>query len=92
MQPLHREFWRRHPGLIWSNPDADDSVRLRAALLQPRFGRLLDVALEFGLERLRREWEILYVENTPEARRALPAVQRILQHLEEGFRLAAAQD
>lgn len=78
--------------MIWSNPDADDSAHICAALLQPRFERLLDVALEFGLERLREEWGILLAENTTEARRALPAVERILRHIEEGFRIAATRN
>jgi len=47
------KFWQRHPGLVWSNPGADDSVHIRAALLRPTFTRLLDVVLEFGLERVR---------------------------------------
>ena len=46
------EFWQRHAGLVWSNPEADDSVHIRAALMRPRFTLLLDIATEFGLERL----------------------------------------
>lgn len=80
--------WRRHPGLVWSNRNADDTVRLRAALVRPRFRLLLDLALAFGLERLRREWEVLSQESAPEARRAAPVVDRILHHIEEGFRRA----
>ena len=52
-----QDFWKRHPGLVWSNPEAPDSAYIRAALLRPRFGRLLDIALEFGVEQLRREWQ-----------------------------------
>ncbi len=92
MRKLNRAFWQRHPGLIWSNPDAGDSAYLCAALLQPRFDRLLDVALEFGVIRLRQEWRSLLAENTPEVRRARPAVERILRHIEEGFRLAVARN
>ena len=89
MAGTHRGFWRQHPGLVWSNPDADDSVLIRAALLRPRFDRLLDVALEFGLERLRREWEFLTSENSHEVERAQPIVERILHNIEEGFISAA---
>jgi hypothetical protein len=56
MEPANDEFWSRHPGLVWSNPDASDAVRIRAALLRPRFEYLLDLALEFGIARLRHEW------------------------------------
>jgi len=86
------EFWQRHPGLVWSNPDADDTAFICAALLRPRFSQLLDVAIEFGLERVRAEWEALCAEDTPEARRAAPEVERILDHVGKGFALAAAGD
>ena len=87
-----RAFWLRHPGLVWSNPEADDSAFICAALLRPRFSRLLDIAAEFGVERLQREWALLQAEETPEARRAEAAVERILSHIEKGFSLAAAQN
>ena len=60
-------FWTRHPGLAWSNPEADDSVRIRAALLRPRFRRLLDIAREFGLPRIQREWKALAGDEDDEA-------------------------
>jgi hypothetical protein len=85
-------FWQRHPGLVWSNPDADDSAFICAALLRPRFTLLLDIAAEFGVERLRREWELLREENSAEAQRAAAPVERILNHIEKGFALAAAED
>jgi hypothetical protein len=87
-----RAFWERHPGLIWSNPEADDSAFISAALLRPCFTRLLDVAAEFGVERLRQEWALLQAEATPEARRAAAAVERILSHIEKGFALVAAEN
>src|SRR5437016_3847106 len=61
----HQQFWQKHPGLVWSNPEADDGVHIHAALLRPRFDRLLDIAVEFGLDRLRLEWSTLLEENTP---------------------------
>ena len=85
-----REFWQKHPGLIWSNPEAGDSVRIRVALLRPRFSRLLDIALEFGLERLQQEWEYLNGEPTREVERASDIVERILANIEKGFATAAA--
>ena len=85
-----QDFWKGHPGLVWSNPQAPDSVYIRAALLRPRFGRLLDIALEFGAERLRHEWQALVADPTPEVERARAAVERILGNIEQGFALAAA--
>jgi hypothetical protein len=85
-------FWQRHPGLVWSNPEADDSAFIGAALLRPRFSRLLDIAAEFGVERLQHEWALLQAEATPEARRAAATVERILSHIEKGFALVAAEN
>lgn len=90
MNASANEFWKKHPGLVWSNPAANDAVHIRAALLRPRFRQLLDIALEFGLDRLRREWAELESDTTPEVVRARRSVPRILAHLEEGFALAAA--
>jgi hypothetical protein len=88
----HREFWKKHPGLVWSNPDADDSVHIRAALLRPQFPRLLDVAVEFGLERVRQEWAVLVEENASPVQRARAPVERILANIEKGFSRAATGD
>jgi hypothetical protein len=81
-------FWQTHRGLVWSNPNAGDSVYIRSALLRPRFSQLLDIAMEFGLERLREEWEYLQGEPTREVERARPSVERILRHIQEGFTVA----
>ena len=83
-------FWQKHRGLVWSNPDADDGTYIRAALLRPRFDRLLDIALEFGTQRLRREWAELQTDRTREVERAREPVERILKHIEKGFSLAAS--
>jgi len=85
MATPHRELWQKHRALVWSNPNAADAVWIRAALLRPQFERLLDIALEFGLERLRQEWAELLAENTPETCRAQPTVERILNNIEKGF-------
>lgn len=89
MNASANEFWKKHPGLVWSNPGASDAVHIRAALLRPRFRQLLDIALEFGLDRLRREWAELEADATPEVTRTRRSVERILAHIEEGFALAA---
>lgn len=78
-------IWKKLGGLAWSNPSADDSVRIRAALVRPRFDRLLDLAMVFGVARLRVEWEGLNAMPTPEVIRARRAVDRILRHIEMGF-------
>jgi len=85
-------YWRKHRGLVWSNPAADDAVHIRAALLRPRFGRLLDIAMEFGLPRVQQEWAVLEAERTREVERARVSVERILRHIEEGIGHAASRD
>ncbi len=84
-RPMMTAFAQRHPELIWSNSQAGDEVFLRAALLKPRFHTVLDACVEFGLGRVRAEWAELVAENTPEARRAAPAVTRMLRNIELGF-------
>ena len=83
-------FWQAHRGLVWSNPDADDAVWIRAALLRPRFGTLLSIAREFGLERLRTEWQALEVDGVRHLERARPHVERILRNIDVGFQRAAS--
>jgi len=82
MATLHREFWRQHPGLVWSNPEAGDEVRIRAGLVRPHFDRLLSIALEFGLDRVQQEWSVLLDEGTSETGRARATVERILANIE----------
>jgi hypothetical protein len=82
-------FWEKFPGLVWSNPNASDAVQIRAALTEPRFEVLLEIAQQFGLERLRAEWAVLTEEGTAETRRAQPIVERIFGNIEKGFALAA---
>jgi hypothetical protein len=86
------KFWERHRGVVWSNPAANESVHIRAALVRPRFTLLLEIALEFGLERLRSEWTELQKDESREIARALPSVERILEHIEKGFTIAAARN
>jgi hypothetical protein len=83
---------RRHRGLVWSNAAADDTVYIRAALLRPTFTRLLDVAREFGVPRLKAEWAELQLEPTRESRRSAPIVARVIANIEKGFNLAARGD
>ena len=92
MSTSSSQFWQSRRGLIWSNPKAGDSAHIRAALLRPTFGQLLDIALAFGLERLRQEWSALEVEDMREVKRARQPVERILRHIQEGFTRAASRD
>ena len=92
MNATANEFWQKHRGLVWSNPSADDSVHLQAALLHPRFSQLLELAVEFGAARLRAEWAELQCDNIREVARAREPVERILNHIERGFALAASRN
>ena len=92
MNATANEFWQKHRGLVWSNPAADDSVHLQAALLKPRFSQLLDLAVEFGIARLRREGVALQSGDTRDSARARESVERILTHIERGFAIAAARN
>jgi hypothetical protein len=85
------QFWRKHPGLVWSNPAADDATHIRAALVRPRLGRLLDIVAEFGLERVGHEWAELQQDDSREVARARAPVERILANIRKGFELAAAR-
>ena len=82
--------WQKHAGLVWSNPAADDAVRIRAALVRPKFERLLDICVCFGSGRVRAEWEYLCAEPTEEVLQAKPIVERILRNIAKGEVLAAA--
>ena len=92
MNAAPNEFWQQHRGLVWSNPAADDSVHLQAALLHPRFSQLLDLAVEFGVARLRREWAELQTDDICGTARSRESVERILNHIERGFAIAAARN
>ena len=88
-KPTH-PMWKRHPGLIWSNPEPGDTAFLCAALLRPRYDTLLEAALVFGVGRLESELAALLAEDTPEARRAAPITRRILRNIARGFERAPA--
>lgn len=89
-------FWKSHNGvgLVWSNPEADDSVMICKALLHPNFHTLLDIAQRFGFSRLTSQWETLekqivargYPEEVSELNRARPIVVRCLHHMAEGLK------
>jgi hypothetical protein len=92
MNGNRNSFWEAHRGIVWSNPAAGDAVHIRGALIRPHFATLLDIAVAFGVERLRTEWKILMGENTREASKAARAVSRILDNIEKGRALAASRN
>ena len=57
----------------------------------PRGNIHKEVALEFGLDRLRQEWNALQAGDTRETERARASVERIFLHIEEGFARAATR-
>ena len=81
-------FWKKYPGLVWSNRQAGDDVRIRAALMKPRFPVLLDIAVTFGLERLEQEWAILRADPETDTQRVEPLVSPILTNIRRGYEQA----
>lgn len=81
-------FWEKHRGLVWSNRNASNAVRIRAALLRPLFPVLLDIAARYGLERLEHEWAILKGDAGTDTLRAEPIVRRILTNIRRGYEQA----
>jgi hypothetical protein len=77
------EFWKRFPGLVWSNPDASDTVMIRAALARPKTERLRQIADEFGIERVQAEWDVLVDDPLrPYSATHISVCNRILAHIE----------
>lgn len=88
--PRNDSFWKKYPGLVWSNRNAGDAVRIRAALMRPLFPVLLDIAATFGLERLEHEWAILHGDSETDTRRIEPTVSHILANIRRGYEQARA--
>ncbi len=83
-------FQAQHPGLVWSNSQASEEALICAALLHPRFHVILDTCLEFGLDKVLAQWNHLQREATSETQLVTAEVNRILNHIEEGFADAQA--
>lgn len=75
---------QRHPGLVWSNAKSPKEVYIRKALLNPRFGQLLKLAVDFGLNALKQEWNTLNVQLPGETQRVEAEVSRIFRNMEAG--------
>jgi len=88
-----KPFWDQHGrvGLVWSNPKASDDVLIIAALLRPNFHLLLDIAVHFGLDRLKKQWRDLKdgaeerqsPDEIRKVARATAIVERCLTTMEE---------
>jgi hypothetical protein len=84
------EFWSQYPGVVWSNPDASDTVMIRNALVRPKMYVLRAVGARFGIERMRQEWKVLCEDplmNLSPAGRDV--VSRCLNEVEAEFQHAA---
>ncbi len=83
-------FWKKFPGLVWSNSKASDSVMIMAALSRPRFHQILAICEEFGLDRVLEEWKLLQAEEVPASR--VKMVSSILDNLAIRFKNAERAD
>ncbi len=87
MNPERRDlFWKKFPGLVWSNSEASDSVMIRAALTRYRFHELLAICLEFGLDRVVHEFEVIRDELGATERISL--ISGMLTNIKRGFQRA----
>jgi hypothetical protein len=87
--PNRRAFWDKHPGLVWSNRNAPDDAFISAALREGRFLQLLDIAVEFGIKRLLRQWELEKAEGDLPPR-LIFRVEENLAIIEEAYAKSAA--
>lgn len=55
-------FGAKHPGIVWSNPNASDSVMIGNALLRGNADTLADIAEHFGTKTLWKRWRQLQEE------------------------------
>lgn len=72
------ELRSRYRHLVWSNPEAEDAVYVRQALLTGKLGVMADFAAVFGLEVLKKEWGALEDEGLVH-----PTVKREVVHFFE---------
>jgi transcriptional regulator with XRE-family HTH domain len=77
-------------GLAWSNPDVQDEVLVRKALLTGGFTVILQSTLDFGLPNVMAQWEILRNSAEAPGPKTQELVCEILGNIEQGFSHAAA--
>lgn len=58
---MHTRVNLRDPqsGLVWSNQDVSDDVLIRKALVTGRFSLILQACLDYGIERVREQWDVV---------------------------------
>lgn len=81
---------RYRVALAWSNMSVSNDTLVRRALVNPRFQVLLDAALEFGVDAVAAEWDRLKAEGDPDSTKVMDVTDRILGHIRDGYREAAA--
>jgi len=84
------DFWKKFPGLVWSNSKASDSVMIMAALTRPRFHEILAICEEFGLDRVMEEWKDLQAEGVSPT--GVKMVSSMLDNLAVRFKNAPRTD
>lgn len=72
------ELRSRYRHLVWSNPEAEDAVYVRQALLTGKLGVMSDFAAVFGLETLQEAWDALEEEGAVH-----PVIRREVVHFFE---------
>ena len=72
------ELRARYRHLVWSNPEAEDAIYIRQALLTGKLGVLADFAAVFGLETLQEAWDTLEEEGAVN-----PVIRREVVHFFE---------
>ncbi|MDD2880288.1 MAG: hypothetical protein PHQ58_07605 [Rhodoferax sp.] len=76
-------------GLCWSNSGISDEVLVRKALISGGFTVILMACLEFGLDYVRTQWEVVdqHVGDNSEliSIRTRSLVNEILDNIAEGF-------
>jgi len=81
-------------GLCWSNSGISDEVLVRKALISGGFTVILMACLEFGLDYVRTEWDIVvqHVGDDSELTsiRTRSLVNEILDNITEGFSKAGS--
>jgi hypothetical protein len=80
-------------GLCWSNSGISDDVLVRKALISGGFTLILQACLEFGLDYVKIQWDILSQQAPEDSElksiRTRSLVNDILENIDEGFSKAS---
>lgn len=94
--PVDQSESLRNPkwGLCWSNSGISDDVLIRKVLVSGRFSVILQACLEFGLDHVKAQWDIVAKDVTEDPRltsiRTRSLVNDILANIAEGFSRAGS--